>query len=202
MVIMINMNMCAVSHMCPTGIRSIPTGPITPVPRRHITVPCRPPEPIVDNRSININRLNDIVLTIDIRIANHLYRSGLFAVFLYIDGSHILENIFRQYGLYQYHMGAILLDLDYTQVINRTVAVQIQVAQMQVGIVEFLLKLLQVLNFAKQSCHCFQVQTFTNVFAGRLYGNRFIGFQPCSAAYQQGNQNKHPIFHKASNLIV
>ena len=63
-------------------------------------VPCRTPEPIVDNRSIDIYRFDDVVRTIDVLVAYYLNADlvGRF-IFLYIDRCNILIDIFGKDSL-------------------------------------------------------------------------------------------------------
>ena len=70
------------------------------------TIPMRTPEPIVDDRSVDINRFYHIVGTIDIVIANNLYRDLLRClVFFNIDACHILVDVFCENGLNHDEMG-------------------------------------------------------------------------------------------------
>ena len=68
--------------MCPTVVGVPPTRPVTPVPR---TMPRKPkiaPEPVVYYRSIDIYRLNDIVLAIYVLV--NYYLNGYFVVFIFL----------------------------------------------------------------------------------------------------------------------
>ena len=72
---------------------------ITPIIRRVPYPPCRTPEPRIQQRCIEIYRLDDIINTIDIFITYNLNRYLLVLIFLNIDGSHILIDIFGQHCL-------------------------------------------------------------------------------------------------------
>ena len=85
--------------VCPAAVCVPPAGVITPVPRTRPCIPCVAPEPIVDNRSENIYRLYDVVLTVHILVANYLNRYLVVLVFLYIYRGYILEDILRKNGL-------------------------------------------------------------------------------------------------------
>ncbi len=151
----INMDMYVVVTICPTGIGRVPTRPVTPVPRRSPTNPSRSPKPIVNNRSIDIYWFDNVVGTIYILVTYHLYRYFLVSLVLHINRCHILENIFSQYGLYQYQMVIAIFGFYDTKIIHRTISVQVQVAQVSLFGVQFFLKLFQVFYFAEQVSHGF-----------------------------------------------
>ena len=70
-----------------------PTRPISPIIRRMPADPCRSPEPIVDQWSIDIDWFDDVVCAIDILVANYLYGNLVVVVFLYKDRRNILVDI-------------------------------------------------------------------------------------------------------------
>lgn len=59
-------------------------------------VPTRTPEPIVDNRSENVDGLYHVVRSIHILIADYLNGNLVLLVFLYIYRGYVLEDILRQ----------------------------------------------------------------------------------------------------------
>ena len=79
----------------PRSIKRIVRRVITPVVRRVPCHPSRTPEPVVDNRTVQINRFNNIVLTINVSITYHLHGDRLVLFALHINGCHVLVNIFR-----------------------------------------------------------------------------------------------------------
>lgn len=85
--------MVPVPVMCPATVNIPPTRVITPIPRTVPSVPIRTPEPIVDERSIDVHRLDDVVDAIYVLIADYLYRHIVRFVFLHIDGGNVLVNI-------------------------------------------------------------------------------------------------------------
>jgi hypothetical protein len=70
-----------------------PSRPIAPIIRRMPADPCRSPEPIVDQWSIDIDWFDDVVCAIDILVANYLYGNLVVVVFLYKDRRNILVDI-------------------------------------------------------------------------------------------------------------
>ena len=152
--------------VCPAVERMPPSWPEIPVERRMPANPSRSPEPIVDNRTIDIYRLNHIVSAIDILVTNHLNRHILFLVFFDIDGSHILVDVFCQHGLQHDQVAVAISGLDDAQVIDVTIAIEVEVGDVRRFVVEFLFKLLQVFCFAKQSGYRAQVEIGRDVAVG------------------------------------
>lgn len=68
---------------------------ISPIIGRIPWVVVSNPKIIVNNRRINVNRLDDVIFTINIGVANDLYgcRFG-FRFFFHQNGSHVLINVF------------------------------------------------------------------------------------------------------------
>lgn len=85
--------------MCPAVVCVPPTRVITPVPRTMPCVPCVAPEPVVDNRTVDINRFDDIVRTIYVLVTYHLNAYFVLLVFLYIDRGNVLIDIFGENSL-------------------------------------------------------------------------------------------------------
>ena len=85
--------------VCPAVVCVPPTRVITPVPRTMPCVPCVAPEPVVDNRTVDINRFDDIVRTIYVLVTYHLNAYFVLLVFLYIDRGHVLIDIFVENSL-------------------------------------------------------------------------------------------------------
>ena len=107
----VRMVMMPVVAVCPIAVvrPAVPTVPpvrvIAPVPRRCPTSPERIPEPIIYIRTVDIYRLDHIVLAIHIFVTYHL-RADLSGgrIFLHIDRRYILKYILCQYGLDNYQM--------------------------------------------------------------------------------------------------
>jgi hypothetical protein len=122
--------------MCPTVMCVPPSRPVAPIPG---TMPCKPkitPEPIIDNRSIHIYRLDDIVVTIDVLIAHYL--NGYIVRSLIpddIDRRYVLIDIFRKDRLQNDQTLVAFSGLYYAQVVHLSVAVQVQITERAVGVV-------------------------------------------------------------------
>jgi hypothetical protein len=97
MVVVVPIAMIPINEWIYAMIWMPPSWPITPIVRRMPTYPRWSPEPIVDIRTIDINRFDDIVGTIDILIAYDLDCDliGLL-IFFYKDRCYILVDIFSQ----------------------------------------------------------------------------------------------------------
>jgi len=113
------------------------------------SVPCVTPEPVVYHRTINIHRLDDIIRSVNVLIAYYLYGDLVFLVLLYVYRGYILVYILRQYGLENDETLASLAGLHNAQVIYLSVAVEIEVTERAVWIVEHRLELFQVLSLCK-----------------------------------------------------
>jgi hypothetical protein len=72
----------------------------------------------IDNRRGTINRHNDIISAVDIRIANNL---NLFIV--HHDGRHILKFTLAQCGLDDNYVNIFFKGFHYTQIINESIIV-------------------------------------------------------------------------------
>jgi hypothetical protein len=124
-VVMIGVATMPVPVMCPASVCVPPTRPVTPIPRRMPCVPCVGPEPIIDDWTIDIYRLNYVVRTVDILVADNLYGYFVLRIFLNIYRGYVLENILRQHCL-QYDQTLVALTGLYdTKVIHLPVAVQV-----------------------------------------------------------------------------
>ena len=139
-------------------------------------VPCVRPEPIVDDRTIDVNRLYHVVRTIDILVANYLNGNLVLLVFLHVYGGYVLEDILRQNRLQNDQTLVTLTGLYDTKVIDLPVAVQIQVTERAVRVVEHRLELLQVLSLCEQFSYNLQIESFRDV--GTLSGNSNCLFRP------------------------
>jgi len=142
----------AVVPICPimNGMPRVPpTRPITPVPRRTPAHPIRSPEPIIDNGSIDIHGLNDIILAIYILVTDNLYGYVIGFVFFHVDGRNVLIDVFGEHGLQHYQMFVAVGCFNDANIIDVTVAVEIQIDKSGIRIVEPLFEILQVFGLAE-----------------------------------------------------
>lgn len=146
---------------CPT---MPPYGVIAPVPRRGPAGPERVPEPVVDVRTIDINRFYHVVRAIDILITYHLRRHlTRCLIFLHIDRRHVLEYILCQHGLDYHKMLVAVVRLNNAQIVNLTVTIQVKVGKGGIGVVEHRLEFFYILDCAEQCSHRFQVERLAYV---------------------------------------
>lgn len=165
-----------------------PSGPITPVPR---AVPCEPkitPEPVVYYRTVNEYRLDDIVGSIYVLVTYYLYAYLVLLVFLNVDRGYVLIDIFREDSLQNDQSLVSLTRLYYAQVIYLTVAIQVEVAERAVRIVEHRLELFQILRLSKQFSYNLQVQAFRDVRT--VSRNCYCLFRPCRHAHEHQRHQK------------
>ena len=166
--------MMPIPVMCPASVHIPPTRVVAPIPRTMPSVPIRTPEPVVDNRSIDIYRLDDVIGSIDIFVAYYLNRHIVRFVFLYIYGGYILVDVLCQNGL-QYDKTLVSFAcLYHAQVIHLTVAVQIEITERAVRVVEHRLELFQVLSLRKQLSYDLQIESFRDVRTVGGNGYRFV----------------------------
>ena len=149
--------------VCPTAMNIPPSRIVAPVPRTRPAIPTRTPEPIVDNRSIDIHRLDDIVGTIDVLIAYYLNGHLVLLVFLHIYGSDILEYILCEDSLQHDQTFITFTRLHYAQVVHLSVAVQVQITERAVRVIKHRLELFQVLSLRKQLSYNLQIESFRDV---------------------------------------
>ena len=99
MVVVILIYMGVIPMPLPRCISVVVRRVVTPIEGRVPGYPSRPPKPVIDDRTVDIDRLNHIVGTIDILVTNHLDRDGLVCLTLNIDACYVLIDIFCQHGL-------------------------------------------------------------------------------------------------------
>lgn len=148
--VMVGIAMMPVPVMCPTAVNVPPSRVIPPVPGAVPCYPCRAPKPVVDNRSVYIYRLDDIARTVYVLVSDDLhFHIVLRFVFLYVYRGHILVDILCQDRLQYNQSSASFTSLYHAQIVHLTVAVQIQVTERTVRVVQHRLKLFQVLRLSK-----------------------------------------------------
>jgi hypothetical protein len=158
-VVVMPVTVIPIEMWCYTMVWMPASWPIIPIVRRMPANPSCTPEPIVDNRSMDIYRLDDIVGAIDILISNHLYCDRLSSrVFLYEDRSYVLINILREYRLYNYEMLITIGYFYHSQIIHCAVAIEIQVGQSRIWVIEFSLELFQIFSLTKDSSYSFEIK--------------------------------------------
>jgi len=146
--------------VCPAAVCVPPTRVISPIPRTMPCVPTRAPEPVVDDWTIDVNGFDDIVAAIYIFVTHYLNANFVLLVFLHVDGRYILVDVFSQYCLQNDETLASFASLYHAQVIHLAVTVEVEVAERAVGVVEHVLKFLQVLRLCEQFCYHLQIQSF------------------------------------------
>ena len=175
--------------ICPDRVRIPPSGIVAPVPRRCVGIPIRSPKPIVNDRLIDIYRLDDIVGAVDIFIADNLHGDFVRLVFLHIDGGNILVDVLGKDGLEDDKAFLALAYLHHADVVYLAVAVEVKIAESGVGVVEHILKLLQVLRLCEEFRHHFEVQSFGDVSTVGRNCNRFVCPRG-ESGHQQCRENK------------
>jgi hypothetical protein len=97
-------------------------------------------EDIPQRRTFNEDRTNDVVISVQVRITDHLYEQRT-RLTLCHQGSYVLEHSRSQASLDEEGVVIATMRLDHAQVVNPTVAVQIEVIDHVPAGVEDLLEL-------------------------------------------------------------
>ena len=123
MVMMESIAVMPIPVMSPAVVCVPPTRVITPVPRTMPCVPSVAPEPVVDYRSVDIYRFDDIVFAIDIFITYNLDGNIVRLVFFDIDRCNILIDIFSKNCLQDNQVLCTTCNLNDTDIINVSIAI-------------------------------------------------------------------------------
>jgi hypothetical protein len=150
----------------PRRVADIPTRVIAPVIRRVPANPCRSPEPVVNNRAIDIYRLYHIVCAIHILVTYNLHGNGLVGLTLHINGGYILIDILCKHCLQNDETVLPLAYFHDAQIVHKSVAVKVEVVEMAFLGIEFFFKLFKVVHLAEQRSHRLEVKVLGNVGVG------------------------------------
>lgn len=112
--IMVPIAMIPIDEWIYAIVWSPPMRIISPVVWRMPAYPCSTPKPIINERSVNIYRLNNVVGAIDIFITYYLNCNRLGSlVFLYEDRCNILIDILREHCLHNHQMAIVISRFDH-----------------------------------------------------------------------------------------
>jgi len=131
---------------------------VAPVVWRIPSVVSRSPEPGEYRRHVNVNRFDDVVRAVDVRITNYLYIISAVASALNYDGSHILKHIVTNYCLKHYKVRVSFGSFDYTKIIHLSVAVQVKVVNTGFIIIDSSLEFFQIARVCKYVSYRSQVK--------------------------------------------
>ena len=102
---------------------------IVPIPRRIPYGPIGSPEPIINNRTSDIYRLDYVVGSIHILITDYLNRHLLCTlIFFNKHARYILIDVFCKYSLQNNKVSVTICSFNYAYIVNITISVQIEVA--------------------------------------------------------------------------
>ena len=144
---------------------------VTPIVGRIPSVVAGTPEEREDGRSINVHRFDDVVRTVEVRVADNLYVGSAVVFLFHYDGSHILEDVAVEDSLNNYEVSFSFTGFDYSQVIHLSVLIHIQVVDAVVVVVESSFEFLQVAGVGKQIGNSPQIEVVTDVVTFGLNGN-------------------------------
>lgn len=130
---------------------------VTVVIRRRPNGITRMTEDIPQRRTFNEDRTNDVVISVQVRITDHLYEQRI-RLTLCHQGSYVLEHSRSQASLDKEGVVIATMRLDHAQVVNPTVAVQIEVIDHVPAGVEDLLELTYRTAVCEGSSHGIEVE--------------------------------------------
>ena len=141
---------------------AVVVGEVIPVVRRAPVGVGRTAEAVEQRRTLVIDRLDDIVSTIDVGRTYHLNVRRRIA-HLHDQCGYILIDVSRQHGLDKQDVVIALDGLEHAQVIDVAVAVEVEVGD-DVGVgVQDHLKLLDAVSLGKSRSHGLEVKIQTDV---------------------------------------
>ena len=164
--VVISVDMVVVVMPEPRIIARVPARVIAPIIRRVPANPRRSPEPVINDRAIDIYRFNDIVGAIDILVTYDLHGHCPVSLPLHVDGGDILINILCKHSLQDDKAVLPLAYFDHAQIVHHAVAVEVEVVEMALLGIEFFFKLLKIVHFAEQRSHSLEVEVFGYVGVG------------------------------------
>ena len=144
------------------GMMTVVMGEMIPIVRRAPVCICRTAKAVEQRRTSVEHRLDDIVNTIDIRCTDDLYVRCRIS---HLDNNcgYVLIDIGCQHGLEKQHMVTPFKSLKHTQIVDKSVAVEVEVGNdISIG-VQYCLKLLDGCSLGKSSCHSLQVEIQTYI---------------------------------------
>jgi hypothetical protein len=101
---------------------------VSPVVWRVPVVPVWIPEPAVYYRTVDVNRFDDVVTSVDVLVADYLYRDVFgFNVFFYIYRCYVLVDVGCENCLYHDVVIAVFYRFNAPEVVNFSVAVEVEV---------------------------------------------------------------------------
>lgn len=123
-----------------------------------------------------VNRLNDIVATVDIGVTYNLHIGGTVTnTTLHHDSSHILIDISRQNSLNHKHMVIAFHHFHHTQVIYVSIVIKIQIRKHILRGVKHHLKLLNRRSLPESSTYGAQIQIKRNIVGSGINLHRSGG---------------------------
>lgn len=138
---------------------------VAPVPRRAPWLVIWSCKVCKDRRGDNIHRLYDVFWTVDVIGTDYLHIIRICAAYLGHQGCNILIYVWRKYCLDHKHVSPAVNGLHHAQIIHITVAVEVQVGQHVLRIVDKILKILYVCRLGKGCADGLQIQIQRSVVA-------------------------------------
>ena len=139
---------------------------VSPVVWRVPVVPVWVPEPVVYNRTVDVNRLYDVVASVDVFVTDYLNRNVFgFNIFFYINRSNVLVDVFCKNGLYHDVVVAVFHRFNASEVVDVAVAIEVEVRNAYRFVVEFVFEVFNVFRFSEKRCSSLEVEIVCDFFA-------------------------------------
>ena len=129
---------------------------------------------------------NYVVCAVDVLVTNDLNNRLTSLVFFDHNGGNILVDVLCQYGLNNHEPLVALACFYHAEVVNLSVAVEVEVVDAAVVVVERTLELLEVGRLAEYSRYGFQVEVLTDVLALCANGDGFFRPNTCACCQHGG----------------
>jgi hypothetical protein len=113
---------------------------VTPVVRRIPWAVARAPQIHIHHGRLYVVGLNHIIWTVHIHIAHHLNACGAGVIALHIYCGNVLKHILAYYCLYHNEMCAAFGRFYHTEIVYKTICVEVEVADLKFWVVEFSLE--------------------------------------------------------------
>lgn len=128
-------------------------------------------EHIPHRRTLNEYRTNNVVIAVQIAITDHLYIQRVCLAFSY-QSSYILKYPRCEASLNEESVVITAMGLNNTQIVNPSVAVEVEVVNHVTARVEELLKLFDRTTICERCCYRIEIQVETRVGIVVRYGER------------------------------
>ena len=87
-------------------------------------------------------------------------------------------------------MAVLVCGLYHAQVVHIAIAIQVEVRECRVWVIEHLLKLLKIFGLSEEGCYGLEVKVFRNIRISSCYSYCLVGSRNRQLPYADGRQNE------------